>query len=77
MSDAKQDKRFEILVRNAGGPVQLLVTDLKDGSGLRVLGAKGSPYASTIRAWKLSEEQMDKLIEDLKSVRGKKRKAKP
>lgn len=77
MSDAKQDKRFEILVRNAGGPVQLLVTDLKEGSGLRVLGAKGSPYASTLHVWKLSEEQMDKLIKDLKSVRGKKRKVKP
>lgn len=75
MNEQRKEKRFEILVRNAGGQIQLLVMDSREGSGIRALGGKGSPYASTIHTWKLSEEQMDRLIEDFKSVRAKKRPA--
>ena len=69
----KPKKRFELTVNDAGN-VQLLITD-ENGSGLRLLGAKGSPYGRTLHKWQLSEDQLKRLIDDLKKTL--KRKAKP
>lgn len=61
-------KQFELLVNKAGGPTQLLVIDKTDDSGLRLLGSKGSPYGSILHKWILSEDQLKKLIDDLKKT---------
>ncbi len=64
----KPANSFELAVNNAGGPVQLLITNKKSGSGLRLLGSKGSPYGSTLHKWNLSESQLKDLIEDLQKI---------
>lgn len=68
MKKIKKQKEFTLSIDNAGGPIQLILMNDSKGSGLRLLGSKGSPYKTTIKSWKLNEEQLKDLIKEIKSV---------
>lgn len=58
---------IEIEIFDAGGPKQMAISN-EDG-GTRVLGAKGSPFRSTLAVFTLNVDQVDELIKTLKEYR--------
>jgi hypothetical protein len=68
--ERKMIKKFTINIEDADGPVQMNIMDNDSGTGMRVVGAKGSPHKRLVAQLHVTREEMISLREDIGSMLG-------